>query len=145
MASPPTLHRQSGTNQLAEIEKQFITQNNKNMYALKNKVQLLGNIGQAPEIKEITGGKKVANFSLATNEVWRDANGEKQIETQWHRIVAWGKLAELIEKYTTKGSEIMVEGKLINRSYVDKNNDTKYITEIEVREIMLMGSALKSA
>lgn len=145
MASPPTLHRQSGTNQLAEIEKQFITQNNKNMYALKNKVQLLGNIGQAPEIKEITGGKKVANFSLATNEVWRDANGEKQTETQWHRIVAWGKLAELIEKYTTKGSEIMVEGKLINRSYVDKNNDTKYITEIEVREIMLMGSAQKSA
>lgn len=145
MACPPTLHRQSGTNQLAEIEKQFITQNNKNMYALKNKVQLLGNIGQAPEIKEITGGKKVANFSLATNEVWRDANGEKQTETQWHRIVAWGKLAELIEKYTTKGSEIMVEGKLINRSYVDKNNDTKYITEIEVREIMLMGSAQKSA
>jgi single-strand DNA-binding protein len=109
------------------------------MYALKNKVQLVGNIGNAPEIKEIAGGKKVANFSLATNEVWKDANGEKQTETQWHRLVAWGKLAELIEKYTSKGSEIMIEGKLINRSYVDKNNETKYITEVEVRELMLMG------
>jgi single-strand DNA-binding protein len=109
------------------------------MYALKNKVQLVGNIGNAPEIKEIANGKKVANFSLATNEVWKDANGEKQTETQWHRLVAWGKLAELIEKYTSKGSEIMIEGKLINRSYVDKNNETKYITEVEVRELMLMG------
>lgn len=109
------------------------------MYALKNKVQLVGNIGQAPEIKEIAGGKKVANFSMATNEIWKDANGEKQTETQWHRMVAWGKLAELIEKYTTKGSEIMIEGKLINRSYVDKNNETKYVTEVEVRELMLMG------
>lgn len=115
------------------------------MYALKNKVQLVGNIGNAPEIKEITGGKKVANFSLATNEVWKDANGEKQTETQWHRLVAWGKLAELIEKYTTKGSEIMIEGKLINRSYVDKNNETRYITEVEVRELMLMGSNKLSA
>jgi single-strand DNA-binding protein len=128
--------------QLAEIEKQFIThKTTKNMYALKNKVQLVGNIGNAPEIKEIAGGKKVANFSMATNEVYKNANGEKQTETQWHRMVAWGKLAELIEKYTTKGSEIMIEGKLINRSYVDKNNETKYITEVEVREIMLMGGA----
>jgi single-strand DNA-binding protein len=115
------------------------------MYALKNKVQLVGNIGNAPEIKEIAGGKKVANFSLATNEVWKDANGEKQTETQWHRLVAWGKLADLIEKYTTKGSEIMIEGKLINRSYVDKNNETRYITEVEVRELMLMGGNKQSA
>ena len=144
MASPPTLHRQSGTNQLAEIEKQFITQNNKNMYALKNKVQLLGNIGNAPEIKEITGGKKVANFSLATNEVWKDAKGEKQTETQWHRLVAWGKLAELIEKYTTKGSEIMIEGKLVYRSWETKEGEKKYITEIETKDLRLMGGAPKN-
>jgi single-strand DNA-binding protein len=111
------------------------------MYALKNRVQLLGNIGAAAEIRETAGGKKVANFSLATNETRKDENGERTTETQWHRLVAWGKLADLIEKYTTKGSEIMVEGKLTYRSYVSKEGDTKYITEIEVREIMLMGSA----
>ncbi len=115
------------------------------MYALKNRVQLLGNIGAAAEIRETAGGKKVANFSLATNEVRKDENGERTTETQWHRLVAWGKLADIIEQYTTKGSELMVEGKLIYRSYTSKEGETKYITEIEVREIMLMGSAQKSA
>jgi single-strand DNA-binding protein len=113
------------------------------MYALKNRVQLLGNIGAAAEIRETASGKKVANFSLATNETRKDENGERTTETQWHRLVAWGKLADLIEKYTTKGSEIMIEGKLTYRSYLSKEGDTKYITEIEVREIMLMGAAQK--
>ena len=115
------------------------------MYALKNRVQLLGNIGAAAEIRETAAGKKVANFSLATNEIRKDEKGERTTETQWHRLVAWGKLADIVEQYTTKGTEIMVEGKLIYRTYVSKEGETKYITEIEVREIMLMGSAQKSA
>jgi single-strand DNA-binding protein len=78
------------------------------MYALKNKVQLIGNLGQNPEIKTLDGGKKLARFSIATNEAYRNANGEKIIETQWHNLVAWGKLAENIEKYITKGSEVAV-------------------------------------
>ena len=73
------------------------------MYALKNKVQLIGNLGQNPEIKALDGGKKLAKFSIATNESYRNANGEKVTETQWHNLVAWGRLAEIIEKYITKG------------------------------------------
>jgi single-strand DNA-binding protein len=115
------------------------------MYGLKNRVQLLGNMGAAAEIRKTAGDKKVANFSLATSEVRKNENGERTTETQWHRLVAWGKLADIIEEYTTKGSELMVEGKLIYRSYVSKEGETKYITEIEVREIMMMGNAQKSA
>jgi single-strand DNA-binding protein len=110
------------------------------MYALKNKVQLVGHMGAAAEVKEIATGKKVANFTIATNEVWRDANGEKKEETQWHKLVAWGKVADLIEKYTKKGSELMIEGKLIHRSYDTKEGEKRYITEIEVKEVLLIGA-----
>lgn len=110
------------------------------MYALKNKVQLIGNMGTAIEVRETANGKKVGNFTLATNETYKDANGVKTEETQWHRIVAWGKHAELLEKYTSKGSELMLEGKLIHRSYDTKEGEKRYVTEVEVREIMLMGS-----
>lgn len=109
------------------------------MYALKNKVQLIGNLGQNPEIKTLDGGKKLAKFSIATNEAYRNANGEKVIETQWHNLVAWGKLAEIIEKYITKGSEVAVEGKLTYRTYNDKDGNKKYFTEIQVNELLMLG------
>jgi single-strand DNA-binding protein len=109
------------------------------MYALKNKVQLIGNLGQNPEIKTLEGGKKMAKFSLATSEVYRNAHGEKVKETQWHNIVAWGKVAEIVEKYLTKGSEVAVEGKLTNRTYNDKEGNKKYFTEIQVNELLMLG------
>ena len=114
------------------------------MYALKNKVQLIGNLGNAPEIKSITGGKKMARFSMATNETYRNAKGEKVTETQWHNIVAWGKVAEIAEKYLSKGSEIAIEGKLVNRSYTDKDGSKKYITEVQLNELLMLGDKNKS-
>ena len=92
-----------------------------------------------PEIKTFDGGKKLANFTLATNESYRNDKGEKVEETQWHRLVAWGKTADIIEKYVTKGKEIAVEGKLSHRSYDDKNGEKRYITEVVVTEILLLG------
>jgi single-strand DNA-binding protein len=114
------------------------------MYALKNKVQLIGNLGNAPEIKNISTGKKMARFSMATNETYRNAKGEKVTETQWHNIVAWGKVAELAEKYLSKGSEIAIEGKLVNRNYTDKDGVKKYITEVQLNELLLLGDKNKS-
>ena len=111
----------------------------KNMYALKNKVQLIGNLGTAPEVKTFESGKKVANFRMATSEVYRNAKGEKVTETQWHNLVMWGKLAEIAEKHLTVGKEVAVEGKLVNRSYNDKEGNTKYITEIQVNELLMLG------
>jgi len=116
----------------------------KNMYALKNKVQLIGNLGNAPEVKTITGGKKMARFSVATNEIYRNAKGEKVTETQWHNLVAWGKVADIAEKYLAKGKEVAIEGKLINRSYNDKEGNKKYITEVQVNEILLIGEKEKA-
>jgi single-strand DNA-binding protein len=109
------------------------------MYALKNKVQLIGNLGNAPEVKTTESGKKLARFSVATNESYRNAKGEKVTETTWHNLVAWGKVAEIAEKYLTKGKEVAIEGKLINRSYTDKDGNKKYITEVEVNEILMFG------
>lgn len=109
------------------------------MYALKNKVQLIGNLGNNPEIKTLDGGKKLARFSVATNEVYRNTKGEKVTETQWHNLVAWGKVAEIAEKFLTKGSEIAIEGKLMNRTYNDKDGVKKYFTEVQVNELLLLG------
>ncbi|HNR17486.1 MAG TPA: single-stranded DNA-binding protein [Chitinophagaceae bacterium] len=109
------------------------------MYALKNKVQLIGNLGNAPEVKTLESGKKMARFSVATNENYRNAKGEKVTETQWHNLVAWGKVAEIVEKFLTKGKEVAIEGKLVNRSYNDKEGNKKYVTEIQVNELLLLG------
>ena len=117
----------------------------KDMYALKNKVQLIGNLGNAPEIKTMDAGKKMARFSIATHESYRNAKGEKVDETQWHNVVAWGKVAEIAEKYLQKGSEIALEGKLINRNYTDKEGNKKYITEVQVNEILMLGEKAKTA
>jgi single-strand DNA-binding protein len=109
------------------------------MYALKNKVQLIGNLGSNPEIKTLEGGKKLARFSVATHEAYRNSKGEKVTETQWHNLVAWGKVAEIAEKFLTKGSEVAIEGKLMNRTYNDKEGVKKYITEVQVNELLMLG------
>jgi single-strand DNA-binding protein len=110
------------------------------MYALKNKVQLIGHLGNQPDVRSTEAGKKLARFSVATNEVYRNAKGEKVTETQWHNLVAWGKVAEIAEKFLNKGSEVAIEGKLINRSYADKEGNKKYITEVQVNEVLLLGA-----
>ena len=108
------------------------------MNALRNSVRLIGNLGDDPKVRKLDSGKTVANFSIATNEIYRDQKGEKQSETTWHRLVAWGKQAEIIESYVKKGSEIAIEGKLTNRSWDDKNGEKQYITEILVNQVLLL-------
>ncbi len=111
------------------------------MYSLKNKAQLIGNLGNAPEIRNTESGKKLVRFSLATSEMYRNAQGDKVKETQWHNLVAWGKVADIAEKYLKKGSEVAIEGKLITRNYTDKEGNKKYITEIQVEELLMLNKA----
>ena len=108
------------------------------MNALRNKVQLIGNLGHNPEIKHLDGGKKLALFSIATFGHFKNEKGEKVTETQWHNIIAWGRTAEIIEKFLTKGSEVALEGKLVNRSYTDKEGIKRYVTEVEAQEILML-------
>ena len=109
------------------------------MNALKNKVQLIGNLGNAPEVKNTEKGKKLAKFSIATNETYYNVKGEKVTETQWHNLIAWGKVAEIVEKYLIKGSEVAIEGKLMNNNYTDKDGNKRYTTEVQVHELLLLG------
>jgi|TARA_Y100001001_G_scaffold58512_2_gene55382 single-strand DNA-binding protein len=109
------------------------------MKSLKNKVQLIGNLGKDPEITQLEDGRKLAKFSLATNDSYKNANGEKVEETQWHNVVAWGKTADIIESYTSKGKLIAIEGRLTSRSYEDKEGAKKYVTEVVANEILLLG------
>ena len=109
------------------------------MNTLRNKVQLIGNVGNEPEIVNLESGKKLAKFSMATNETYKNSKGEKVTDTQWHNVVAWGNTAELIEKYVAKGKEVGIEGKLTNRSYEDKDGQKKYVSEIVCKELLLMG------
>ncbi|NLP57125.1 single-stranded DNA-binding protein [Lutibacter sp. B1] len=109
------------------------------MSTLRNKVQLIGNLGNNPEIITLDSGKKLAKFSIATNESYKNAQGEKVTDTQWHNVVAWNKTAEIVEQYLEKGREIAIEGKLTSRSYEDKNGEKRYITEVVVNELLLLG------
>ncbi len=106
---------------------------------MRNKVTLIGNLGQNPEVKELDGGKKFAKFSLATNETYHNKAGEKITDTQWHNLTVWGKTADIVEKYLKKGSEVAVEGKLLNRNYTDKEGVKRYITEVQVSELVMLG------
>ena len=106
---------------------------------MKNTVQLIGHVGQDPEVKSLEGGKKLANISIATNEVYYKENGDKVEKTEWHRVTAWGKTADIIEKYVTKGTEIAIEGKLTHRSYDDKDGVKRFITEVVANEVLLLG------
>ncbi|PKP15413.1 MAG: single-stranded DNA-binding protein [Bacteroidetes bacterium HGW-Bacteroidetes-23] len=108
------------------------------MNTMKNRVQLIGHVGNDPEVKTFEGGK-VANLTIATNDSYTNKKGEKVEQTEWHRLVAWDKNAEIIEKFVTKGKEIAIEGKLTSRSYDDKEGNKRYITEVVVNDIMLLG------
>ena len=107
------------------------------MNTLRNKVQLIGNLGNDPEIITLESGKKLAKFSLATNEYYKDADGQKQTKTEWHNLIAWNKTAEIIEKYVSKGKEIAIEGKLTNRSWDDKEGNKRYTTEVIVNGVVM--------
>lgn len=110
------------------------------MNSIRNKVQLIGNLGNNPEIITMESGKKLARFSIATNENYKNAQGERVTNTEWHNIVAWNKTAEIVEKYLEKGSEIAIEGKLTSRSYDDKEGNKRYVTEIVCNELLMLGS-----
>lgn len=111
--------------------------------SIKNKVQLIGNVGQDPKITTFEDGKKVASFSLATNETYKDSNGEKKTRTDWHNLVAWGNITSVIEKYVAKGKEIAVEGKLRTRSYTTEDGAKKTVIEVQVYELLLLGNKSK--
>lgn len=108
------------------------------MSNLTNRVQLIGNLGQAPVITNLDGGKKIAKFSIATSETYINKQGEKISDTHWHNIVAWNKTAEIIEKYVAKGNKIGIDGKLTSRSYDDKDGVKRYVTEVVCNEVLLL-------
>ncbi|HPY67934.1 MAG TPA: single-stranded DNA-binding protein [Bacteroidales bacterium] len=112
---------------------------------MRNKVLLIGNLGQDPEIKTLESGKKVARFTLATNESFKNSEGQKVEETTWHNIVAWNGLADTASRFLKKGREVAVEGKLVYRSYEDKKGVTKYITEIVLNDLLLLRSGKGAA
>jgi single-strand DNA-binding protein len=103
---------------------------------MKNKVQLIGHLGANPEIKTMDGGRKLARISIATSETYTNAKGEKVTDTQWHNVIAWGTTAEIAEKIFTKGMEVLIDGKLVNRSYTDKDGNKKYVTEVQANELL---------
>lgn len=109
------------------------------MNALRNKVRLIGNLGNNPEVVKLENGKKLVKFSVATNEAYRNASGDVVKDTQWHAVVAWGKIAEIAEKYLSKGSEVAIEGKLTSRSYEDKEGIKRYVTEVNCNELLMLG------
>lgn len=104
-----------------------------------NKVILVGRLGQNPEVRYTPSGAAVANFSVATNESWTDKSGQKQERTEWHRVVVWGKLAELCSQYLSKGRQCYVEGRLQTRQWQDKDNQTKYTTEVQAQTVQFLG------
>ena len=104
-----------------------------------NKVIIIGRLGADPELKTITSGQEVARLSVATSESWKDKQGEKQEKTEWHRIVVWGKLAELCGKYLAKGRQVYVEGRLQTRSWEDQQGQKKYATEIVAMNVQFLG------
>jgi len=111
------------------------------MKTLRNSVQLIGNLGMDPEVKETSNGRKFTKFSLATTDSYRNKQGEKVSETQWHNLVIWGGLADVAGNFLKKGKQIAVEGKLSNRSYDDKEGKRRYITEIIVNDMVMLGKA----
>ncbi|MGB1103490.1 MAG: single-stranded DNA-binding protein [Crocinitomicaceae bacterium] len=113
------------------------------MNKIQNAVNLIGRAGIAPVIRTFENGMKLAKFSLGTNETISEVNGKKQL-TQWHNIVAWGKKAELIERFVKKGQLVAVDGKLVNRSWTDASGNTKRITEVQVNEILLINPQKKA-
>ena len=108
------------------------------MMQLKNSVQLIGRLGKDPELQQLKNGGCLTKFSLATNDSYKNARGERVMETQWHNLIAWGRVAELMEKLLQKGNEVMVRGKLTHQSYEDKSGITRYSSQVVVSEFMLL-------
>jgi single-strand DNA-binding protein len=108
------------------------------MNTLKNKVNLIGNLGFDPEVREIAQGRKVARISVATNDSYRNANGERVTDTQWHTVVAWGRTAEMVERLLLKGTPVALEGRLVHRSYETKDGSKRYVTEIVMSDFQLL-------
>ncbi len=111
------------------------------MNSLVNKVQLIGLLGNDPEVKNLESGSKLAKFRMATNEYKKDAKGERVEDTQWHNVIAWGKTAEIIENYAHKGSRVCISGKLTHSNFEDQNGNKKYFTEVVANEVLLMDKA----
>ena len=109
------------------------------MKKLRNNVRLIGRLGKDPEVRNLPSGRKMASFTLATSDNYRNGTGERVEETQWHNIVVWGKLADIASDYLKKGNEVALEGKLIHRKYETGNGQVRYITEINVDEILMLG------
>lgn len=105
-----------------------------------NKVILVGNLGKDPEVRYLDNGRAVTNFSLATSETYKNKAGERVTNTEWHNVVLWSPLAEIAERFLHKGSQVYIEGKITNRSYEDKEGNTRYVTEIVGRELTLLGN-----
>jgi len=112
------------------------------MKTLRNSVHLIGRLGKDPEIKTFDNGKKVATLSIATSDSYKNQKGEKVEDTQWHNLVIWGKLADIAEKYLKKGKEIAVEGRLIHRVYETTGGEKRYVTEINVGELLMVGGKI---
>lgn len=110
------------------------------MNSLRNRVVLIGHLGANPETKSFANGNMMARFSLATSESYKNEKGERVSETQWHNLIAWGRIAKLVEKLLEKGREVAIDGKLVTRNYVDKEGMKRYITEIVVNDLLLVGS-----
>ncbi len=114
------------------------------MNTLRNKVQLIGHLGQNPELRSFDNGKSFARFSVATNDSYRDSTGKQITETQWHNVVAWGNLAKTAEKYLVKGSEVVIEGKLTHRKWEDKEGKKNYFTEVVASDMVLLRNSRSS-
>ena len=110
------------------------------MKNLTNTVQLIGRLGNDPKIKTFDSGKSMATFSLATNETYTNNKGEKVDDTQWHNVVVWGNKVKVVEQYLLKGKQVAVSGKLVNRSYENKEGEKRYITEVQLNELLMLGS-----
>jgi len=108
------------------------------MKSLRNSVQLIGNLGMDPEVKQVSNGNKMARFSLATSDTYTNQKGEKVTETQWHNLIIWGGLAEVAEKYLKKGKQIAVEGRLETNTYDDKEGNRKFYTQIRVNDLVML-------
>jgi single-strand DNA-binding protein len=137
-ASAWTGHYRDGENNRLSRQEEFVSRS-------LNKVSLIGNLGNDPEVRSTTGGNRVATFSLATSRSWNDAAGSKQEKTEWHRCVVWNtkssQLADIVERYVKKGDKLYVEGRIEYRQWQDKDGQTRYSTEINVRELIMLGGA----
>jgi single-strand DNA-binding protein len=109
------------------------------MNTLRNRVQLIGNLGTTPEVKTLNGGLKIAKLVIATNETYKNQKGEKVTETTWHNVTAWGNQADFAEKFLEKGAEVAIDGKLQNNNYTDKDGVKRYVTNIVVNEFTMLG------